>query len=89
MLTGDGGGFSDGVGFHADLQRMHDRGWRVEVVSWKLSCNSRMRQWAEQNGKFIALDDFYESVTLLERPEFGDPIGGQRYPEPVDLTKRT
>ena len=89
MLTGDGAGFSDGVGFHADLQRMHDRGWRVEVVSWKHSCNSRMRQWAEQNGKFIALDDFYESVTFLERPEPGDPIGGPRYPEPVDLTKRT
>ena len=47
-----------------------------------------MRQWAEQNGKSIALDDFYESVTFLERTEPGDPISSPRSPEPVDLTKR-
>ena len=26
LLTGDGSGFADGVGFHADLQRMRSRG---------------------------------------------------------------
>lgn len=88
MLTGDGAGFFDGVGFHADLQRMHNRGWRVEVISWH-SCNRRMKQWAQDNGKFIALDDFYESVTFLEPPLPGQPIGSPRYPEPVDLSKRT
>ena len=25
MLTGDGSGFDDGVGFHADLERMYNR----------------------------------------------------------------
>ena len=68
LLTGDGAGFSDGVGFHADLELMHNRGWRVEVLSWRHSCNRRMREWAEQNGKFIALDDFYDSVTFMEPP---------------------
>ena len=65
LLTGDGAGFDDGVGFHADLERMRRRGWRIEVVSWRHSCNRRMREWAEENGQFIALDDFYDSVTCF------------------------
>lgn len=44
LLTGDGAGFDDGVGFHADLERMRRRDWRIEVVSWRHSCNRRMRE---------------------------------------------
>ena len=88
MLTGDGAGFADGVGFHADLERMHRRGWQVEVLSWRHSCNRRMREWAETNGKFIALDDFYDSVTFLEPPAPGRPIAQPRYAVPVDLSRR-
>ena len=50
LLTGDGSGFDDGVGFHADLERMRNRGWRIEVLSWRHSCNRRMREWAEEQG---------------------------------------
>lgn len=88
MLTGDGAGFWDGVGFHADLKRMHERGWRIEVISWRHSCNNRMRRWAEQNGRFIALDDFYDSVTFLEPPLPGQPVDDPRHPAPLDLSKR-
>ena len=88
MLTGDGAGFHDGVGFHADLERMHRRGWRIEVLSWRHSCNRRMREWAEQNGKFVALDDFYGSVTSLEPPTPGQPAAEPRYAVPIDLGKR-
>ena len=88
MLTGDGSGFIEGVGFHADLERMRRRGWRIEVLSWRHSCNRRMREWAEEYGKFIALDDFYYSVTFLERPEPGEPIASRRYAVPVDLSNR-
>ena len=89
MLTGDGAGFTDGIGFHADLERMHRRGWRIEVLSWRHSCNRRMREWAEENGKFIALDDFYDSVTFLEPPAPGRPIADSRDPAPLDLTRRS
>ena len=89
MLTGDGAGFADGVGFHADLERMRRRGWRIEVISWRYSCNRRMREWAEENGKFIALDDFYDSVTFLERPDPGQPIAEPRDAVPIDLARRT
>ena len=88
MLTGDGAGFDDGVGFHADLERMRRRGWRIEVLSWRHSCNRRMREWAEQYGVFIALDDFYDSVTFLEPPAPGQPIANPRYAVPPDLSRR-
>ena len=88
LLTGDGAGFVDGVGFHADLDRMHRRGWRIEVLSWRHSCNRAMREWAEDNGKFIALDDFYESITFLEPPAPGRPLADARDPRPIDLSIR-
>lgn len=87
VVTGDGAGFYDGVGFHADLERMHGRGWGIEVLSWRHTCNNRMRKWAEQAGVFVALDDFYESITFLESGP-GDPIGSSRDEVPVDLSKR-
>ncbi len=74
LLTGDGSGFSQGVGFHADLERMRKRGWRIEVLSWRHSCNRRMREWAEEHGKFIALDDFYYNITFLEPSPPGRPV---------------
>ena len=88
LLTGDGSGFYDGVGFHADLERMHRKGWRIEVLSWTYSCNRRMKEWAEQNGKFIALDDFYESITFLEPPRPGQAVAEPRYETPIDLSRR-
>ena len=72
LLTGDGAGYLEGVGFHSTLERMHRRDWKVEILSWGHSCNQRMRQWAEENGQFVALDDFYEAITFMEpsRPGF-------------------
>lgn len=83
LLTGDGG-------FHADLERMHRRGWRIEVLSWRHSCKRRMREWAEEerNCKFVALDDFYDSVTFLEPPAPGQPVADPRYAVPIDLERR-
>ena len=88
LLTGDGSGFDDGVGFHADLQRMRNRGWRIEVLSWRHSCSRRMREWAEAEGVFVALDEFYDSITFLEAPAPGQPIADPRYAVPPDLSLR-
>ena len=65
LMTGDGAGYDDGVGFHADMARMHEAGWGIEVVSWLKSCRRTLRDWATANGVFIPLDDYYESVTFL------------------------
>ena len=83
LLTGDGSGFAEGRGFHANLERMHRRGWRIEVLSWRHSCNRGMREWAEANGSFIALDDYYDHVTFLERPAPGEPVANERHAKPL------
>ena len=88
LLTGDGQGFDDGADFHADLERMHRRGWRVEVLSWANSCNARMREWVEARGVFIPLDDFYDAVTFLEPSSADYPAADPRHAEELDLSRR-
>ena len=88
VLTGDGQGFYDGAGFHADLERMHRRGWRVEVLSWANSCNERMRQWVEAHGVFVPLDDFYESVAFLKPSSDDYSDADPRYETALDLSRR-
>jgi hypothetical protein len=79
LMTGDGAGYDDGVGFHADMERMHSAGWGIEVVSWDGHCRRALREWATANGAFIKLDDYYDSVTFLE--------GGRRA-SALDLSRR-
>ena len=79
LMTGDGAGYDDGVGFHADMQRMHTSGWGIEVLSWQRACRRALREWATANGTFVALDDYYESITFLE--------GGRRS-KVLDLSRR-
>lgn len=86
LVTGDGAGFENDEGMGAALRDMHDRGWKVEVLSWAHCVNRHMREWAQKNGKFLALDDFYESVTFLEPRLDGDM--GARHPTPIDFAKR-
>ena len=89
LLTGDGAGYLEGAGFHSTLERMHKRGWRVEILSWQHSCNQRMRRWAEQNGVFVALDDFYEAITFMEPSKPGFPLELGRDSVKLDLSQRS
>ena len=88
MLTGDGAGYLEGAGFHSTLERMHKRGWHVEILSWAHSCNQRMREWAEENGAFIALDDFYEAITFMEPSRPGFELVSARDAAELDLSQR-
>ena len=88
LLTGDGAGYLEGAGFHRTLERMHKRSWRVEILSWTHSCNQRMRRWAEENGVFVGLDDFYDSVTYVEPSRPGFELSQGRDSAPLDLSKR-
>ena len=88
LLTGDGAGYSEGQGFHSTLARMHTRGWKVEVLSWLQSCNRGMRSWAEQNGIFVPLDDFYDAITFREPSREGHEFASRRDATPLDLTSR-
>lgn len=88
LLTGDGAGYLEGAGFHSTLQRMRRRGWKVEVLSWRHSCNYRMREWAEENGVFVPLDDFYDAITFLEPSLPGHRLAQSRPAAPLDLSRR-
>ena len=88
LLTGDGAGYERGDGFHSALELMYDKGWRIEILSWAHSCNQRMRGWAEQNGVFVALDDFYDSITFREPSRPGHPLAPPRDSAPLDLSLR-
>lgn len=88
LLTGDGAGYQEGIGFHRTLERMHRRRWRIEILSWAHSCNQTMRQWAEENGAFVPLNDFYHSVTFLQPSSPGCELAPSRDSSPLDLSRR-
>ncbi len=88
LLTGDGAGYEEGAGFHSTLERMHKRGWRVEILSWAHSCNQRMRLWAKENGVFVALDEFYNAITFVEPSQPGREFAPSRASAPLDLSRR-
>ena len=88
LLTGDDSGYAYSGGFPSALQRMHRRGWKIEILSWRHSCNYRMREWAEENGVFVPLDDFYESITFLEPSLPGHRLAQSRPATPLDLSRR-
>lgn len=66
LLTGDGAGYDEGRGFHADLERMYKNGWGIEVISWDLACKRELKQWAQRVGTYIPLETYYESVTFIQ-----------------------
>lgn len=80
LLTGDGAGYLDGVGFHTDLERMHRRKWGIEVLSWDHSCNSRLKAWTKEVGGYVPLDAHYKKITFIE---------GGRMVEPPHFPNRT
>lgn len=88
LLTGDGAGYSAGVGFYKMLELMHEYHWKVEVLSWEHTCNKHMREWVEQNGVFVALDNFYESITYLKPSGEGHTPAPARRVTPLDLSQR-
>lgn len=88
LLTGDGAGYLEGAGFHSTLERMHKRGWRVEILSWARACNQRMRRWAMENGVFVALDDFYDAITFMEPSRPGFALAAARDSAALELSRR-
>ena len=88
LLTGDGAGYIEGAGFHSTLERMHRRGWRVDILSWTHSTNRRMRRWAEANGLFVALDDHYDAITFMNPSRPGFELAQGRDAAELDLSRR-
>ena len=47
-----------------------------------------MREWAQSNGVFVALDDFYEAITFLEPSRPGHEFAPARDTQALDLSRR-
>lgn len=88
LLTGDGRGFHQDVGFHKTVEQMHKKDWKIEILAWTSSCHKYMLEWIRAHGTFIALEDFYENITFLEKPEPGMEHVLPRYAQPVDFSRR-
>jgi hypothetical protein len=65
LLTGDGSGYNDGKGFLKQLERAHNHGWSIEVVSWDAGCNGNLMKFAKQNGVYRSLEPAYDQVTFI------------------------
>ena len=84
LLTANGAGCLECDGLHSTLERIHKGGWQVEVLSWASCCDRRTREWAERNGVFIALDEYYSAITFLKPSQSALP----RHPTRIDLSRR-
>lgn len=86
LLSGDGAGHYDQQGFFANLKRLHSFGWAVELFSWDDQVNKQMKNWVLANGTYVALDEFFESVTFVE----ADRSAGvaSRYPMALPKLRR-
>ena len=80
VLTGDGKGYADGVGFHADLERMANQGWGIEVLAWDAACANGLKTWAQKVGVYVPLEDYYEHITFIQHGRRSVPLGKKRRP---------
>lgn len=56
----------------SDLKRIKEKfGWDIEIYAWETTCSKALKQYAETNGHFINLEDFYYSVTYIKRDRDG------------------
>jgi hypothetical protein len=53
---------------------MAKAGWAVEVLSWRGACSRHLRQFADEHGVFVALDDYYEAITFLAAGRRAAPL---------------
>ena len=74
LVSGDGAGYQEGKGFMADLERMQRMGWGIELLAWNTNCNRRMRDWADEDGCFVPLDNYYYSICSLRHVREADEL---------------
>ena len=74
LLTGDGSGYTDGKGFIRQLERAHNNGWEVEVISWDAGCNRNLKAFAQKNGAYRSLEPAYEQVTFINNKRWAQSV---------------
>lgn len=73
--TGDGAGWRQRRGFLPAIDSAKRLGWAVEGVAWSATANQAMVRWFEQvGGAFVDLDDYYYSISFIERGRMVQPL---------------
>jgi hypothetical protein len=75
VCTGDGKGYEKEKGFLFDLEGFLKDGWEVIVFSWDCACHDKLREFAASSGKFVLLDDHYQSITFIEGGRTASDVG--------------
>lgn len=74
LCTGDGSGYSDGKGFIKQLERAHNHGWSIEVVSWDAGCNRHLKQFVQKEGTYRSLESVYDQLTFINNKRWATGI---------------
>ncbi|GAA4211663.1 hypothetical protein [Microbispora amethystogenes] len=86
LLSGDGAGHEEGIGFLADLKRARSRGWGIEVLAWDRTCSRELKAWVQRQGPhgvYIPLDRYYYSITFVEGGRRALPLSLRGRPQAV------
>jgi hypothetical protein len=74
LATGDGKGYYREDGFLYDVKGFLEDGWRIEIMSWDHSCHGELKNFAQAHGRFICLDNYYNSITFLQGGRIVAPL---------------
>jgi hypothetical protein len=74
LATGDGKGYYQEDGFLYDVENFVGDGWELEVLSWEHSCHNKLRSFAEENGRFISLDQYYNQISFIKGGRIVSPL---------------
>lgn len=66
LCTGDGSGYNDDKGFLFDVQGFIEDGWDLVLYSWDAVCHKRLKRIAEEKGRYVRLEDHYNSITFIQ-----------------------
>ena len=88
ILCGDEIGYHTDTGLHRTLMRILKKGWQIELLCWARACSPRVRQWVDEHGVFVALDDYFAAITYMEPSRPGFEFAPPRYAADLNLDRR-
>lgn len=74
LATGDGKGYYQEDGFLYDVEGFVEDGWEIELLSWEHSCHKKLREFAENHGRFVSLDKYYNQISFIKDGRVVQPL---------------
>lgn len=74
LCTGDGKGYDDEKGFLYDLHAFAEDGWKIRLFSWDCVCHDKLKKFAADNGYYVPLENYYNSITFIKDKRDAEPV---------------